>query len=211
MRQRRPLLFVAIGLLLVAVAVLLLWHARPSARAPAFDPAQQRLSAATVLDDKQQLPRFSLVRHGDPFDNTNLQGRWTLLYFGYTFCPDVCPTALLLLKELKVAVSRQGLPVPQVVLVSVDPQRDTPETLRNYTAAFDPEFVGVTGDDATLAGLVKHLGVHYLRHESGGKPNYVVDHSSAIYLIDPGGRLKAVFSPPQELQRMLGDYAKLTH
>lgn len=202
--------FVGGGLLFVLVAAWLIWRGvQQIGPVPAFDPGQQRLSSATVLNDEKPLPPFSLLSAQGKFDNSALAGQWSLIFFGYTFCPDVCPTALLLLKELKSKLVEKKIQPPQVVMISLDPARDTPQTLHNYTSAFDPAFVGVTGSDEVLAPLVKHLGVYYLRHDQEKSSGYLMDHSAAIYLIDPRGRLKAVFSPPQDLARMLVDYPLL--
>jgi len=210
MNKARALGFVLGGAALVLLAAWLIWRgAGQIAPVPAFDPRQARLSSATVLNDEKPLPAFSLLGESGNFDNAALAGRWTLMFFGYTFCPDVCPTALLLLKELKAKLAERTIGAPQVVMVSLDPARDTPATLKTYTAAFDPDFIGVTGSDEALAPLVKHLGVYYLRHEQDKNSGYLVDHSAAIYLIDPQGRLKAVFSPPQDLARMSADYPVL--
>jgi protein SCO1/2 len=99
---------------------------------------------------------------------------------------------------------------PQVLMVSVDPARDSPEQLARYTAFFDPGFIGATAPDAALAPLVKHLGVFFERHDQGKAEHYVVDHSDAVYLVDPAGRLKAVFSGPREVPAMVADYLALT-
>ena len=210
MNKARALGFALGGAALVLLAAWLIWRgAGQIAPVPAFDPRQARLSSATVLNDEKPLPAFSLLGESGNFDNAALAGRWTLMFFGYTFCPDVCPTALLLLKELKAKLAERTIGAQQVVMVSLDPARDTPATLKTYTAAFDPDFIGVTGSDEALAPLVKHLGVYYLRHEQDKNSGYLVDHSAAIYLIDPQGRLKAVFSPPQDLARMSADYPVL--
>jgi len=208
MSRRFWLAIAAAGFLLVLLAAGLIWRALSVERAAPLDPAQIRLQSATLLDDERPLPVFELVREGGHFANRDLTGRWTLLFFGYTFCPDICPTALSLLKELKRRLSERAMVVPQVLMVSVDP-RDDPQTLRRYTGTFDPDFIGATADDAALAPLVQHLGVYYLRHDKDGKADYAVDHSAAIYLIDPRGRLKAVFPAPQSLPAMLQDYLAL--
>ena len=199
----------AAGSLLLLLAAGLIWRALSVERvAPPLNPAQMRLQSATVLDDERSLPPFELSREGGTFANRDLTGRWTLLFFGYTFCPDICPTALHLLKELKSRLAERAVVLPQVLMVSVDP-RDDPQTLRRYTNAFDPDFIGATADDAGLAPLVEHLGVYYLRHDKEGKADYAVDHSAAIYLVDPSGRLKAVFPAPQTVPAMLQDYLAL--
>ena len=208
MSGRWWLAVVAVGFVLVLLAAGLIWRTLSVERSVPLDPAQMGLQSATVLDGERPLPEFALVRAGGSFANSDLNGHWTLLFFGYTSCPDVCPTALYLLKELRSELAERVVTLPQVVMVSVDP-RDDPQTLSRYVSAFDPAFIGATADDAGLAPLVKHLGVYYLRHDKDGKAAYVVDHSAAIYLIDPRGRLKAVFPPPQTLPAMLQDYLAL--
>lgn len=208
MSRRWWLAVAAVGFLLVLLAAGLIWRNLSVERSVPLDPAQMRLQSATVLDDDRPLPEFTLARAGGTFANSDLNGRWTMLFFGYTFCPDVCPTSLHLLKELRSKLAGRTVTLPQVVMVSVDP-RDDPQTLSRYTSAFDPAFIGATADDVGLAPLVKHLGVYYLRHDKDGKAGYVIDHSAAIYLIDPRGRLKAVFPAPQTLPAMLQDYLAL--
>ncbi|GAB4169248.1 MAG: hypothetical protein Fur0039_07930 [Rhodocyclaceae bacterium] len=120
----------------------------------------------------------------------------------------MCPSTLSLMVRLRAALEEGQRPA--VLFVSVDPARDTLELLARYVPAFDPSFVGATGSDEALAPLAKHLGVFYRRHDDGGARNYVVDHSAAIYLIDPRARLRAVFSPPHDAAAMLSTYARLT-
>ena len=198
------------GLLIALLASALIWRSLPSRQAPAVDPAKPQLSAATVFPEEQSLPAFSLQSEGDAFDNRSLAGHWTLLFFGYTSCPDVCPATLLLLKEFKSSLLQRGLVPPRVVMVSVDPNRDTPNVLKRYTSAFDANFVGVTGSEKALSPLAETLCVYYRRQPQEGGSSYVVDHSAGIYLVSPRGRVRAVFLPPHDLQSMLHDYAALT-
>ena len=137
--------------------------------------------------------------------------RWSFAFFGYTQCPDVCPTALSTMKALKTELSAVT-PVPtfQVVFVSVDPVRDTIPLLSEFMAAFDPSFIGVTGNDAALQPLIKDLGVYYVRNDAQNKKHYTVDHTATIYLIDPQGRLAATFSPPQFASAMAADYRRIS-
>lgn len=166
--------------------------------------------AATLLNDDRPLPPFTLRRQGGLLTNADLRGHWTLLDFGFTFCPDICPTTLATLKEFETRLAAAGVSAPQVIFVSVDPARDTPEHLAEYVRFFDPAFIGATGDDAALAPLVKHLGVYYQRQDAKDRQNYSVDHSALIYLIDPQVRLKAIFSWPHNAEAMAADYPRLT-
>jgi protein SCO1/2 len=186
----------------------LAWRHWP-APAPALPPSG-RLPAATVVNDTRPLPAFALHRSDGTLGNADLLGRWTLLAFGYTYCPDICPTTLATLKEVKSRLEAGGTAAPQVVFVSVDPARDMPGRLAEFVRFFDPAFIGATGSDAELAAPAKHLGVYYERHDAKDKKLYVVDHSAVVYLIDPQGRLKAIFSWPHDPAAMAADYAQLT-
>lgn len=198
----------AVGIALVLSGAFLAWrHLR--APTPPLPPSGV-LPAATLVNDAAPLPTFSLRRSEGAFTNADLAGRWSLVSFGYTFCPDICPTTLATLGEVKAQLVARGLPVPQVVFVSVDPARDTPARLAEFVRFFDADFVGATGSDAELAGLVRHLGMQYARHDGPDKEHYVVDHGAVVYLIDPQGRLKATFSWPHEPATMAADYARLT-
>ncbi len=150
-----------------------------------------------VLPNPIPLTPFSLTDHEDkPFDLKRLQGRWTFLFFGYTFCPDICPTAMGELAEVfeilnqnpKIAVNTQG------VFVSVDPERDRPETLKEYVPYFNPAFIGVTGNADAIAGFAKQLGAAYMvSSEKDDQGNYLVSHTSSFFLLNPEGEFYAIF------------------
>lgn len=158
------------------------------------------------------LESFALAdQHGQPFTLDRLKGRWTLLFFGYTHCPDVCPITLSVLKNAKGRMADAGAdgdPV-QVVFVSVDPQRDTLEHMGAYVAHFDPEFLGVTGEDANLKEFARQLGVLYIRAEPDASGNYLVDHTAAVFLIDPRGHLVALFQAPHTAERIAADVPRI--
>ena len=130
------------------------------------------------------------------------------MFFGYTQCPDICPTALALMKDIK-ALAVSPAPTFSVVFVSVDPRRDTNELLRDYLAAFDPAFMGVSGSDEALRPLTNALKVDYRRHDEKDTRNYTVDHGAAIHLIDPLGRPAAAFPPPQQAATLAAELARL--
>lgn len=197
----------ASGLALSIGGGLLVWRSLPAGPAPAGEIPQ-----AVNTPTAEPLPPFRLDGPKGKFGNANLLGRWTFLFFGYTQCPDICPTALALMKEVGTLV-RAVSPAPTfgVVFVSVDPRRDTHPLLAQYLASFDPDFVGISGDDAALSPLTTALSARYRRNDETDLRNYTVDHSAAIHLIDPQGRPVASFPPPQqaaklatELRRMAG-------
>jgi protein SCO1 len=166
------------------------------------------LEQATLLTDAKPVPEFSLVDHqGRPFDRQSLSGGWNLLFFGYTHCPDVCPTTLQTLastsKEMRDKVPQAAL--PRVVFISVDPARDTLAQLAKYVTYFNPAFLGVTGDPAQIEKLASQMGILFARLPEDASGDYLVDHSASVLLVDPDGNLRALFSPPQRAEAMAAD------
>ncbi|MFO7808305.1 SCO family protein [Guyparkeria sp.] len=162
------------------------------------------------------LPEEELVTDdGETFGPADFKGKWTLLYFGYTLCPDICPVELGALRRVGQLLDEQhpGLAErTQRIFISVDPERDTPKRIRDFTGYFDPAIVGATGSEAALEAFAAPLGVgwskrsnHYRddsdRKETGD--DYLVDHTTAILLVDPAARLRAVFPTPHGPQPMV--------
>lgn len=163
---------------------------------------QPLLQAGTWLPQRRALQAFALVdTNNRSFDAATLAAQPSLLFFGFTHCPDVCPTTLALLAQLR---RQAGLPQLRIIMISVDPQRDTPEVLRQYLAAFDASMVGVTGDVAAIDALARDIGVAVTRVALPGG-GYTVDHSATIFLTDRQGRVAAVFTPPFKQEALLAD------
>ncbi len=135
---------------------------------------------------------FSLTDgDGRAVTDRDFRGRWMLVYFGYTSCPDVCPTTL---NQVAEAMDRLGPKADRLrpVFITVDPARDTPAVVKQYVAAFGPRLVGLTGSPEAIAQVAREYRVYYAVHTTGGNPgDYTVDHSSVLYLIDPEGRFVA--------------------
>jgi protein SCO1 len=169
------------------------------------------LERATLFAEPRALPAFELIDQARvPFGPERLHGRWTLLFFGFVNCPDVCPTTLATLAEVRRKVARESArDVPQVVLVSVDPGRDTPPVLAQYVAHFDPSFTGVTGDPAAIEALTQALGVAVFIGPPAEDGSYAVDHTAAIFLVDPEGRIAALFNTPHEAGAIARDYRSI--
>jgi protein SCO1/2 len=164
------------------------------------------LQSGTWLDRPRAIAPFELRDDRQrPFTQLDLRGAPTLMFFGFTNCPDLCPTTLATLAEVLRAKPLPGL---KVLFVSVDPERDGPAVMHQYVTAFGPEFSGLTGPEAALAPLARSLSVAYQRVAlpDGG---YTMDHSAAVYLIDPKGRFVAVFTPPFSSHQMALDLASL--
>ncbi|MEM7081294.1 MAG: SCO family protein [Pseudomonadota bacterium] len=152
---------------------------------------------ATVLDFPRALPTLDLIDHrNEPFDNARLERAWTVLFFGFTHCPDVCPTTMSVLAKAR---ERMRTLDPdrtfEVIMISVDPERDRPEVLEQYVPFFDPDFLGVTGTTAQIQSLAADMGVAYRRVPTGEQA-YTVDHTSALFVINPEGALQAISSSP---------------
>lgn len=165
-----------------------------------------------LFDEPKEIDDFTLIHHtGEPMHREQFQGKWTFLYFGFTYCPDVCPMALAELSQVQQQLSQQGLDEDNAyMLVSVDPQRDTPERLGEYTAYFNKKFQGATGTPEELAKLAKQFGVVYMRAPGQeDETNYTIDHSSTVILVNPDGYLQAVFTPPHKPETMAADFAKI--
>jgi protein SCO1/2 len=164
--------------------------------------------SATVLDVPVPLPHFSLLDHnGEEFGRFSLVRKWTFTFFGYTHCPDICPTALVDMNAIYHSlVEKNKLGNTQFVFVSVDSDRDTVELMKEYVTFFNEDFIGVTGDPETVTSISVPLGVSYIRVPSESDDDYLVDHSASLLLIDPLGRMRAIFLPPHDPEAIADDF-----
>lgn len=162
--------------------------------------------AATVLPAGNELPEFALLdQSGSPAGRSTFEGQWDLVFFGFTNCPDICPATMTILGQARRALeARSQEPLPRVVLVSVDPERDSPEALARYVAYFGEGNLGLTGDLDEIRKLTDALGIFFQKAATGSDV-YGVDHSTAVLLIDPAGRLKALFSAPHDVDTLVHD------
>ena len=172
-------------------------------------PQPPQLQQGTLLPSAKPIAGFNLINDkGEPFSLDSLQGHWTFAFFGYSHCPDVCPTTLGMLGQVmrRLQASDSIDSMPQGVFVSVDPQRDTPEMLARYVSYFYPDFVGVTGEPAEILALSRQLGILYVRNEGTSKDDYLIDHSAAIILFDPDGKFHALFNVPHDPDKIASDF-----
>ncbi|WP_411832201.1 SCO family protein [Pseudoxanthomonas mexicana] len=184
----------------------------PASRAPQWP----QLQAVTMYPQARPLPEFSLRQSdGTQLTAGELKGHWNLVFLGFTFCPDVCPTTLAELAQAQAQWT--GLPDsirPRVVFVSVDPERDTPTRIGEYAHAFHPDTVAATADLPTLENFAKSLGFVFMKvpgRTYEDNPNdYSMDHSSGIAVIDPQGRLAGLIRPPFQPKAIAEDMAALT-
>src|ERR1700730_18626729 len=180
----------------VCAALAGYWMARQ------LDRTSPQLASGTWLPRPKPVGDFSLTdTSGRAFTRRALGGGPTLVFFGFTHCPDVCPTTLMKLAQVRKRAGLQGL---RVLFVSVDPQRDTPPVLGMYVHAFDPAFLAVSGDPPSIARLAANFGVAVNRVELPGG-DYTMDHSAVLFLLDARARIAAIFTPPFEVAALAAD------
>jgi protein SCO1 len=169
------------------------------------------LTTGTFITPSRELPEFSLIdQQGRAFGSADLRGHWSLLFFGYTNCPDLCPTTLTTLAAMQKRLrARKASVLPQVIFVSVDAKRDTPAQMAKYVPYFDPEFIGLTAaDQPSIEAVARKLGVSVIIQPASGG-NYTVDHSGAIFVLNPDGRLTAILSGPFGVDDLQGDFQRI--
>ena len=194
MVRRTSWLIIAAATLCAAAAGF--WLARE------LDSSGPALASGTWLPTARPIADFHLTDDaGNAFTPARLQGRPSLVFFGFTHCPDVCPTTLVKLAQVKKAAA---LPALQVLLITIDPQRDTPALLSQYVHAFDPQFIGLTGDPGAITKLAAEFGIAVARVELPGG-DYTMDHSAAVFLLDDHGREVGVFTPPFDIEHFAQD------
>jgi protein SCO1 len=174
-------------------------------------PSAPRLATAVLYPQPRPLPEFSLTQsNGKPLTLADWRGHWTLAYFGYANCPDVCPTTLAEFKQVWMQLNKRGaLDQLRFDFVSVDPARDTPDVLSKYVGFFNPDFIAATGSDQELTKLTHALGLLYTRTATANGDE-AVDHSASVVIIDPQGQLVGMFRPPFAAEAIAADLAQLT-
>ncbi|MBM7062604.1 SCO family protein [Pseudomonas sp. UL073] len=166
------------------------------------DPTALIDAGIILLPQSRDLPNISLTdQNGQPVRVDELKDQWSLLFFGYTFCPDICPTTLAQLRELKTLLPPEALGRLRVVLVSVDPQRDTPTQLKQYLGYFDPNFQGLTGELENIQKLANAVSIPFIPANTD-KPNYTVDHSGNLVIIGPDGTQRGFIRAPLNNQKL---------
>ena len=165
------------------------------------------MKKATVLPTAKPLHDFALLDHnGNAFTKESLKTKHSVMFFGFTNCPDICPITLQFLKTVKSSLVESGdWDKFQFIFVSVDTVRDTPEKLSQYVPYFDKEFIGLTGELANMEAFAKQLSMPYVIHEKDENGNYFVDHSASLVVMDRQGDMKAIISPPHKKQEIVDD------
>lgn len=194
LRRLRKVAWLAVLALILAVSGYAGWRTF----GPAVSPTVKVAGQALVKSE------FDLVdHHGNRVTEEDFAGRWQLVFFGFTYCPDVCPTTLATIAEV---LDTLGTDADQVapLFITVDPERDTPAVMAEYVAVFHPKLIGLTGTPEQIEAAAKSFRVYYAKAEEAGAPDgYLMAHSGYIYLMTPDGEYDAVFTenfhPPKEI------------
>ncbi len=206
--SKRNLLYFTIAFAIIAL-FFGLWTQYNSTKSNDVD-----IDSGTILPVPHDISPFHLVSTDDkPFTNDNLKGQWSLLFFGFTKCPQLCPTTLSLLNDAYQNIEKHNnVPLPQVVFISVDPDRDTSKNIKEYLSGYNKNFVGATGSQNALDTLTREMSVLYAKVENPNAKNiedYNIDHSGTVLMVNPLGQLFAVFSTPQDANEFSDDVEKI--
>ncbi|CAD5106683.1 SCO family protein [Zestomonas carbonaria] len=199
MTRIQKTLFVLIAI--VAVVFGLTVHKVLNGRSQG-DPAAMIDAGIILLPQSRQMPTLTLTdQDGQAISVDQLKGQWSLLFFGYTFCPDICPATLAQVRDLKSKLPPEAVERLRVVLVSVDPQRDTPEQLKQYLGYFDAGFQGLTGELADIQKFANAVSIPFIPADTS-KPNYTVDHSGNLVILGPDGTQRGFIRAPLNNQKL---------
>jgi protein SCO1/2 len=179
----KRVLFVGVGALLGLILLAVGWKALAQPYAYQGSLIEPAMPAAEIE---------SLDQNGNLFRLSEQRGKVILLAFGYTNCPDVCPTTLAQFKQIKSQLGAQAAET-QFVLITVDPERDTPQRMKLYLDQFDPSFIGISGDRSELEPIWKNYFVYQAKRDTGSAAGYMVDHTSRVYAIDKEGNLRLTY------------------
>jgi len=161
------------------------------------DVVEGKESSAIVRTNAAIGGPFQLINHeGQPFGSENLKGKWQIIYFGYTFCPDICPMELQTITTSLQLLTPEQLENVQPVFISLDPERDNPKHLKNYISLFHPKLIGLTGTVDQIKATAKSYKLFFQKVNDPNSSSYLMDHSTYTYLIDPEGNLHSILRYP---------------
>jgi protein SCO1/2 len=203
-----------VGLCLGFIAVVVGLFVYSVVRTPVLSEDQLREQGVFVLPRPREISPISLQAHtGEAFTLEDLQGRWTFAFFGFTNCPDICPTTMAVMGQARRGLGDDAF---QGLLVTVDPERDTAEVLGNYATTFAPDFLGVTGGLEAIAGFGEQVNVAFakvplMKEDGSPDPNgYLVDHSANIVIINPRGHYHGFIKYPQQADTIKAAFQSLS-
>jgi protein SCO1/2 len=201
--MNNPILFRAFAALLLLAVPPLLSGCGPARETPPL--ADAKIGGPFTLTDQD----------GRKVSDTDFAGKYRLIYFGYTFCPDVCPVDVqnLMKGYRKIEASNPALAAKiQPIFITVDPARDTPPVLRQFVRAFHPKLIGLTGSEAEIAAVAKAFAIYYKKQDgAAGTPGYLVDHSRQAMLFDPQGKPLALVAQDKDVDTIVADIERWAH
>jgi len=202
---------VSLCVVFVAIVLAMLYHS--VTRVPVLTEDQLRQMGVFILPRPREIAPFELTTHaGLPFNVESLEGHWSFIFFGFTNCPDICPTSMSVMGVAEREITADGTDADapfQGILVTVDPERDDAETLGRYVEAFSPRFLGVRGDRAATAGLATQLNVAFAQVPDGAG-GYQVDHTANIVIINPRGHYHGFIRMPHKAETLVAAYRSLS-
>jgi len=209
MTTRRRLLIPSLLLVMAGSLLVGLWVSQQPTGRTAWGSAPPEVQAV-MWPEPRPLAEFSLqTQHGETFDTDSLAGRWSFVFYGYLACPDVCPMSLHALRGMHdFLASRNAADDLQVIFVSLDPENDTPEEMKQYLGWYHEDFIGLHGPLEEIERMASPMAIKYAEHvdESGYRS---IDHTASVMIIDPRSRVVGALPPPLEPQRMAERFQRL--
>jgi protein SCO1/2 len=196
-----------VGVILVFMLVAVAGFVYRMQQPRVMSEAELKVNGLYLLQRPRNFGEIKLIDHkGQPFTRARFQGRWSLVFFGFTYCPDICPTTMAFLNDFVGQLEAAEVADSQVVLVSVDPARDTVDQMARYVPYFNPDFIGVTGKFLDIHRFATALNTPFRRVPGQDEENYVVDHSANVVLINPRGDYHGFFKAPLDREKMTVTY-----
>jgi protein SCO1/2 len=202
-KNRQKLVFILAAIALLA-AFFGMWSRH---NMHAQNDGSSKFLVATLFNQPRTITPFQLTdTNNKPFNLANLKGHYSLIFFGFTRCPDLCPTTLALLsKSYKIMEGDKLKSLPQIIFISVDPDRDNPQGIKNYLNSFNPAFLGATGKKTQIDQLTQEMSVIYAKVSEDKSGHYSIDHSGTIAIINPEGQFAGVFTMPHDPLKIAND------
>lgn len=211
-KSHRPIMFVLLALASVAIILTFLKFSKEqNTTNAALTTSLQTQAHMALFSEPRTVNPFVLHKaDGTPFTEQSLKEHWSLLFFGYTHCPDICPTTLATMNKVWEKLPPTMQAKVQFVFVSIDPDRDQGDKLKEYVAYFNPNFLAVTGNESQLQQLTRPLGVaHFKVDAESNAKNYIVNHTGSLMLFNPKGQYAGIFSPPHQVISLVTDLEKI--
>ena len=197
-------------IILVIMMALVIGFIAASSREPVKTFEELAAEGAILYKVPRFLPEFTLnTDAGETLTAESFKGQWSVLFFGFTYCPDICPTTMAVLKQWYEQLDPALAKDTQVYLVTVDPARDTAAKLGPYVDYFNPEFIGITGEFLDLHRFATALNVPFAKAPGSGKEDYLVDHGSSVAIIGPDGYFTGFWKPPVSVEMMAATYPNI--